>query len=67
LHNEHGSDIAEIYYFPGSYEDGIRSRWSIIIDNFPAPRKHYSTDFPIRDIKEFIVEMKRIGLEFEII
>lgn len=58
LYKENKGDIAEIYYMG-------KGTWHVIIDNFPAQRKNYSTNFPIKTVDEFISEMKRIGLNFE--
>lgn len=51
-------DVAEIFYMG-------KGSWHVIIDNFPAPRRNYSTNFPIKTVDEFIIEMKRINLNFE--
>ena len=59
LHDKNGSDMAEIFYNNGY--------WLIIKDNFPAPRTSYQTNFPIRSAGEFIVEMNRINLCFELL
>lgn len=39
-----------------------QNQWDIFVDNFPAQKKYYSTNIPIRTLTEFIGDVSRTGL-----
>ncbi len=56
--SEDKGEIAEII----CDDIGLYSRWHIIIDNYPAQRKTFSTSLPIITVEEFVKDMARVGL-----
>ena len=50
-----GGDIAQIHHLG-------KGDWRIFIDNFPGPKRFYSTNFPMRSNRQFMADLKRIGL-----
>lgn len=54
--DKNGNETALIAYM-GSGE------WRIRVDNFPLPRKYFSTNLPILNAKQLIDDVARTGIE----
>lgn len=48
-------DIAEIHYLE-------KGEWRIFVDNFPGQKKFYSTNFPMKSNRQFMSDLKRVGV-----
>lgn len=55
--DEHGSDRGVITFYDA--EPGM----SIEVDNFPGRKKYYSTGLPVKFVAEFLVDVRRVGLD----
>jgi hypothetical protein len=54
--NEYGNEAGNITYLA---EGG----WRFFVDNYPSPKKYYSTNLPIKTLKQFTDVMHRTGLK----
>src|SRR6266403_3777129 len=58
--SNNGKDIAELNYYSSNKE------WIACIDNYPRQYKHYCYNFPVESLEQFILDMKRIGVDLKI-
>lgn len=56
--NEHGSDTGIISFHGGN-------EWRVYVDNFPAQKKYFSWNLPIKTLEDFISDITRTGLHLE--
>lgn len=55
ISDQYGNSAGTISYL-GEQE------WRIFVDNFPAPKRYFSTNLPIKSIEQFESDIARTGL-----
>lgn len=54
--DKYGNESGRLSYFTSN------NQWDIYVDNFPSPKKYYSTNIPIKSAGKFFDDVNRTGL-----